>query len=308
MQSEAAPALAYIFPGQGSQSVGMGSELSRLEATARLLWEEADDILGFSLSQVAFEGPDVELQRTENAQPALLVAGIVALRVLTARGLLAGPQRLAGHSLGEYTALVAAGSLEYADAVRLVRVRGELMAEQGERVGGAMSAVIGLEPELLAGICAEAGVDIANYNSPEQTVISGEAQAVYRVGERARSAGARRVVPLPVSGAFHSTLMRPLAGSFAGSVDSVPLRPPSFPVVGNVRATPLESVKDIRRELVEQLYSPVRWLQTLRYMSSVGVTQYIELGPGKVLTGLVNRTLTGATAANSDTLLVAAGT
>jgi len=298
---------AYLFPGQGSQHVGMGRDLARMESVARRLWEEADQTLGFALSTLAFEGPADQLQATENAQPALLVASIATLRVLTGRGVLGAPAFLAGHSLGEYSALVAAQSLTFADALRLVRTRGALMAAAGKCVDGAMAAVMGLAPEEVAAACAAKGVDVANYNSPEQTVISGEAAAVGRAVERVKQAGARRVVPLAVSGAFHSRLMRPLAEEFAGAVKDVAIAEPKMPVVCNVSATPLTSADAVRRELVEQLYSPVSWVRTLEFLRDASVGRYVEIGPGNVLAGLAKRTLPGATVATSDGLLTAVG-
>ncbi len=293
---------AYLFPGQGSQSVGMGRALAEAEPQARTLWEEADQVLGFSLSGLAFEGTEAELQRTENAQPALLAASIASLRVLQSRGLLAPASYLAGHSLGEYSALVAAESLQFADAVRLVRRRGELMAREGDRVGGAMAAIIGLPPETVSELAAVSGVQVANRNSPEQTVISGETDAVERASAALRETGARRVLPLSVSGAFHSSLMRPLADEFADAVARVEIRPPVLPVVSNVSARPLLTEAEVRRELVEQLYSPVNWMQTLYYLQGEGVDSFVEIGPGKVLAGLVKRTLPGATVTGSDSL------
>ncbi|MBA2362083.1 MAG: ACP S-malonyltransferase [Chloroflexia bacterium] len=298
---------AYLFPGQGSQHVGMGRDLARTESVARRLWEEADQTLGFALSTLAFEGPADQLQATENAQPALLVASIATLRVLTGRGVLGAPAFLAGHSLGEYSALVAAQSLTFADALRLVRTRGALMAAAGKCVDGAMAAVMGLAPEEVAAACAAEGVDVANYNSLEQTVISGEAAAVGRAVERVKQAGARRVVPLAVSGAFHSRLMRPLAEEFAGAMKDVAIAEPKMPVVCNVSATPLTSADAVRRELVEQLYSPVSWVRTLEFLRDASVGRYVEIGPGNVLAGLAKRTLPGATVATSDGLLTAVG-
>jgi len=285
----------------------MGRDLARTESVARRLWEEADQTLGFALSTLAFEGPADQLQATENAQPALLVASIATLRVLTGRGVLGAPAFLAGHSLGEYSSLVAAQSLTFADALRLVRTRGALMAAAGKCVDGAMAAVMGLVPEEVAAACAAEGVDVANYNSPEQTVISGEAAAVGRAVERIKQAGARRVVPLAVSGAFHSRLMRPLAEEFAGALKDVAIAEPKMPVVCNVSATPLTSADAVRRELVEQLYSPVSWVRTLEFLRDASVWRYVEIGPGNVLAGLAKRTLPGATVATSDGLLTAVG-
>lgn len=300
MQSRVAT--GYLFPGQGSQSVGMGRALAEAEPQARALWEEADQVLGFSLSGLAFEGTDAELQRTENAQPALLTASIASLRVLQSRDALAPASHLAGHSLGEYSALVAAESLQFADALRLVHRRGELMAREADQVGGAMAAIIGLPTEMVGELAAAAGAQVANRNSPEQTVISGETAAVERASAALHEAGARRVLPLSVSGAFHSSLMRPLADEFAEAVALIEIRPPVLPVVSNVSARPLQSEADVRQELVEQLYSPVNWTQTLYYLRGEGIERFVEIGPGKVLAGLVKRTLPGATVTSSDSI------
>lgn len=299
------PRNAYVFPGQGSQSVGMGRGLHDADPIARVVWEEADDLLGLPLSRLAFEGPQQELNRTENAQPALLTASIAAYEVLRSRRLAAPPLMAAGHSLGEYSALVAAGAFRFGTALRLVRLRGELMAAEGERTGGAMLAVIGLPAARLNALCSQLGVDVANYNSPDQTVISGPIDAVQEAGERAREAGARRVVPLAVSGAFHSHLMRPAAAAFEEAVRDIPLSTPSITVIGNVEAKPLISTEDIRRELVLQIWSPVRWSDTLERIAAEGIEQVVEVGPGKVLSALVRRTLPGVQAVTSDDLLAA---
>lgn len=299
------PATAYVFPGQGSQAVGMGRDLYDADPTARAVWEEADDALGLRISRLAFDGPQQELNRTENAQPALLAASVAACEVLRRRGVISPPAMAAGHSLGEYSALVAAGAISFGAAIMLVRRRGELMAAEGERTGGAMLAVIGLAAERLEAVCARIGVDVANYNSPDQTVISGPVEAVQEAGELARDAGARRVVPLAVSGAFHSRLMRPAAAAFEAALREVPLSVPTIPVIGNVDAEPLTSPEQIRTELVLQIWSPVLWTDTLHRLAAAGIGQVVEVGPGKVLSALVRRTLPGVEAIPSDELLAA---
>lgn len=287
-------ATAYVFPGQGSHTVGMGRALAETYPEARAVFAQADEVLGFALSRLCFEGPEADLTDTVNQQPALLVAGIAALRVLEARAPHEQPAFAAGHSLGEFSALVAAGALAFEDALQLVRERGRLMKQAGSLAPGGMAAILNLERDALAEACREAGratgkrVQIANDNSPGQIVISGDKAALEKAMELARAKGARRAIPLAVSIAAHSPLMEPIARSFRGELDAVAFRPPNFPVIGNVYARPISYV-DIRDELEAQLTSPVRWLETIQYLVSQGVTRFVEVGPKDVLAGLVRR-------------------
>lgn len=286
--------LALLFPGQGSQSVGMGRSLLAESATARRILQQADEVLGYPLTRLCLDGPDEVLRETTHAQPAILAISVAALAVLreVADGALS-PSFVAGHSLGEFTALVAAGSLPYEDALRLVRRRGELMSEAGRAQPGAMAAVVGADDAVVEAACreaAEAGVVVvANYNSPGQVVISGEQQAVQRASELAKAKGARRILPLSVSGAFHSPLMEQAAAPFREAVAACVIDDPSVPVVGNTEAEPLVDAAAVRRELARQIISPVRWAQTMNYLVAEGVGLFIEVGPGQVLTGMAKR-------------------
>ncbi|MFN3596188.1 MAG: ACP S-malonyltransferase [Rubricoccaceae bacterium] len=306
---------AFLFPGQGSQKPGMGADLYERFPEARARFDEADDVLGFPLSAMMFaDGDDAAetLRQTEITQPALYVHSLAALAVLEARG--HRPDAAAGHSLGEYSALAALGALSFADGLRAVRRRGELMAQAGSVRPGAMAAVLGLEADALEAVCAAAseqgGVVVpANYNDPGQIVLSGDPEAVARAGEAARAAGARRVVPLPVSGAFHSPLMAYAAEGLAETLAALELRPPRGRVYLNVTAAPEADPEVLRRRLLEQLTAPVRWAQTLQVMHAEGVTRFVEVGAGNVLSGLVRRTLgrdvqtaTAGTAAELDAL------
>lgn len=282
--------LAVLFPGQGSQHVGMGADLAEAYPEARAVFEQADETLGASLSRLCWEGPEDELVLTENAQPAILVHSY-AVWTLLAPTLGDRVGYAAGHSLGEFTAYTAAGALEFEDAVRLVRRRGELMAESRD---GTMSAIVGLDDEAVEEICkrvrSEQGIVVAaNYNSPGQIVISGEVAAVERAEGLAREGGARMVRRLAVSGAFHSPLMGGAESGLDEHLGATRFGDPSFPIVSNTTASPVTDADTARATLVRQLTSPVRWTDGIRYMAEQGIRQFVELGPGKVLSGLLRR-------------------
>ena len=291
--------LALLFPGQGSQFVGMGKALHQASAAARAVFDEADAVLGYPISRLCFEGPEEELKATANTQPAILTHSIAAWRDLESRF----PQRLegaafaAGHSLGEYSAGVAAGALVFADAVRLVRHRGQFMQEAVPRGTGAMAAIVGLAPEEVAAACAEAAggevVSPANFNSPEQTVIAGHSAAVARACEACTARGARRAIPLPVSAPFHCSLMTPARERMRPMLEAAPFEDPRFPVVTNVDAAPAARAGALRDGLVRQIDSPVRWTDTVRLLAREGVDRALEIGPGNVLAALVRRTEKG---------------
>ncbi len=281
--------VALVFPGQGSQYVGMAQDLVEAYPEARAVFEQADATLGFALSQLCFSGPENALIDTINAQPALLTHSVAALRVLQSFKHAAAPAFVAGHSLGEYSALVAADVMDFADALKLVRERGRLMKEAGNQMPGAMAAVIGMDDGALEAVCAEVGAQIANYNSPGQIVISGTQDAMQHASVLAKERGARRVLPLAVSIASHSRLMEPAAREFERAVVRTSMRAPKLPVVANVTARPLESVEEIKRELVAQLTSSVQWVKSVEYIIAQGTTHFVELGPKDVLAGLVRR-------------------
>lgn len=270
----------------------MGRDLAAASAAARAIFEEADDVLGMPLSRLCFEGPEPELTRTSNAQPAILVHSVAALRALGERA--GEPALAAGHSLGEFTAYVAAGALSFADALRVVQRRGELMEASGRERPGTMAAVLGLDAPAADALCqraSEAGGECvaANYNAPGQIVISGDVAAVERAIELARDAGARRAIRLNVSGAFHSPLMRDAQPGLAAALDAAALGEPAFPIVSNVTAEPVRDPATARRLLVEQLTSPVRWSACIETMVRAGARQFLEIGPGSVLSGLLKR-------------------
>jgi [acyl-carrier-protein] S-malonyltransferase len=285
---------AFLFPGQGSQYVGMGQDLSEAYPEARATFDQADKVLGFALSDLCFNGPEEALNDTINTQPAIFVISVALLRALESSRLQA-PSFVAGHSLGEYSALVAAEAVDFAAGLQLVRERGRLMKEAGERSPGGMAAVLGLETEVVDQVCRQAReetggvIQVANYNSPGQIVISGDFRTRDVAIELAKAEGAKRVVPLAVSIAAHSPLMECIVDEFRQAVEATEFRMPTLPVVANVSAASLESVEAIREELVQQLTSPVRWVESVRYMIGQGVTEFVEIGPKDVLTKLMRR-------------------
>ena len=283
--------VAWVFPGQGSQSVGMGLDLYHNFGSARAVFDEADTALGFPLSKLCFKGPEDDLRQTINAQPALVTTSFACLQAAreVCGNSLPEPAFVAGHSLGEYTALAVAGVFNFPTAVRLARERGRLMHEAGQAQPGSMAAIIGLDEERLAAVCQQSDTVMANINSPGQIVISGAAENMEKAMEMATTAGASRVIPLPVSGAFHSSLMRPAVEGMTAYINSLSFQEPSIPVIGNVTAEPLTTAESVKSELLNQLTSPVQWQRTVEYITGNGVPTFIEIGPGKVLTGLIKR-------------------
>jgi len=282
---------AYVFPGQASQQVGMGLGVYEKYRSARAVYEQSDEALGFPLSRLCFEGPAEELTKTVNVQPAILATSIACLEAAR-EGLgnkLPSPAYLAGHSLGEYTALVAADALPLTDTLRLVRERGRLMYEAGLKMPGSMMAVIAFDRAPLAEVCAATGVEISNINAPGQLVISGAVEKLGRAAALARQRGARRLIPLNVSGAFHSTLMDPVLDEFKQVLQGFEFRNPRFPIVSNVTALPLTNSRQFREELLSQLRHCIQWQASVEFMTRQGVTTYYEIGPGTVLGGLIKR-------------------
>jgi [acyl-carrier-protein] S-malonyltransferase len=288
---------ALLFPGQGSQHVGMGRSLAQAFPAARETFQEADDLLGVPLSRLLWEGPDEELVLTRNAQPAILAHSVAVLRVLGED--LGAVGHAAGHSLGEFSAWVAAGTLSFGEALQAVRFRGEEMFSAGVARPGTMAALLGLEDAAADQLCRDASrgvsdlVVAANFNAPGQVVISGDVTAVQRAMELARDAGARKVVPLNVSGAFHSPLMEPAQAALSSHLAEVTFGAPRYPVISNVTAGPVTDPTEARDLLVQQLTRPVRWAASVQAMVEAGVTEFVELGPGNVLTGLNRRNARG---------------
>lgn len=296
--------VAYVFPGQGSQEVGMGLDIYVHYASAREVFDQADKTLGFPLSRLCFEGPEEELAQTINVQPAVLTVSIAYLKAVEeASGHnFPAPAFAAGHSLGEYTALVATGALSLADGIRLVRERGRLMHEAGRRRAGGMVAIMGLDQSIIEEICLYTGTEISNINSPGQIVISGSEDNLAKARRLAQVKGARRIIPLKVSGAFHSSLMEPAIPGLKDVISGFTFNSPSIPVVANVTAEAMTEVEAIKEELVRQIRHCVQWQRSIENIIARGATTFFEIGPGEVLTGLIRRISPGVQTFNIGNL------
>lgn len=290
--------VAFLFPGQGSQAVGMGREIAEVSPAAAAVWAQADEALGFALSRLCFEGPEAELALTARTQPAVLTASVAVAAALAERGI--RPSLVAGHSLGEYSALVVAGALDFAAAARLVRRRGELMQEAVPVGQGAMAALLGIDLAAAEDACAEAAqgevVEVANVNAPGQIVIAGHRGAVERAVKAAGARGGRKSVLLPVSAPFHCALMKPAADRLALELQAVAVAPPRIPVARNVDGRLVTRAEEVRPSLVAQVASPVRWTDCVARIAGEGAAAFLEVGPGRVLSGLLKRTLAGSRA------------
>jgi len=281
---------AYVFPGQGSQWVGMGRDLYHNFDSAKAVFEQADEALSFPLSRLCFEGPEDELRQTINAQPAIVTVSFACLEATHSVNAGVPPASfVAGHSLGEYTALAAAGVLDFPTTVYLARERGRLMHEAGQITPGGMAAIIGLDEPLLAEVCAQTGARVANINCPGQIVISGAEDNLNQAMDLAKARGAYRVIPLQVSGAFHTPLMQPAVDGMAEIIVTLSFAEPAIPIIGNTTAKPLVTAQSIKEELLTQLCHCVQWQRSVEYMAGDGVSTFIEIGPGRVLAGLIKR-------------------
>jgi [acyl-carrier-protein] S-malonyltransferase len=291
---------AWVFPGQGSQYVGMGLDSFQASDAAQATFNSADAVLGFSLSAICFNGPELELRQTKNTQPAIYLHSMVLVRLMGG----APPAMVAGHSLGEYSALVVAGALTFEDGLRLVRLRGELMQRAGEMERGTMAAIIGMSPEATTEMCREASaagvVQPANFNSPGQIVISGSVDGVHKAMELAKQRGAKMVKELVVSGAFHSPLMASAKEGLRAALEKTAIQDARIPVYTNVTAEPVTRASEVRELLYQQLSSPVRWEESVKNMVRDGASRFVEIGPGKVLQGLVKRIDPGVETAGAD--------
>ena len=292
VEESSATLVAFLFPGQGSQSVGMGKDLADRYPLARQTFEEADEALGIKLSQLCFEGPDDQLRLTENTQPAILTVSVAVWRVLQEKGI-RQPAFVAGHSLGEYSAHVAAGTIGFADAVRTVRNRGKYMQEAVPVGTGSMAAILGMDLDAVAGVCGDSAqgevCEPANINSPEQIVISGHTAAIERAVKLADERGAKRAKVLPVSAPFHCSLMKPAQERLSADLEALQFSAPKFPVVCNVYARPVEDAESAREALVRQVTGSVKWSESMQWLTAQGVQTLVEVGPGKVLCGLMRQ-------------------